>query len=264
MDYRYLKAFLLTAEHQSFTRAAELLQVAQSAVSRQVRLLEESVQSQLLIRSPQKVILTPAGERLFQQARRFDQWVNEDYLESRPSLRIGTLPGVLENWLIRQVEKYHEKDLPNLNIHIGTSDSLVEKLENGEIDIALLSEQVDSELLSSRKLFEEQFVLVSKSRVDPKRLHEYRWISAENGTYLNRLSRKKSPRTIFVNSVAATLRLVESGYGIAVVPTHMLSERYRLKQTPITRIKGAIYLCLPNYQLLPDEIKKFIRTVSEA
>ena len=58
MEYRYLKAFLLTAEHSSFSKAAQLLSIAQSAVSRQIKLLEESLGEELIIRSSKKVILT--------------------------------------------------------------------------------------------------------------------------------------------------------------------------------------------------------------
>ena len=71
MDYRYLKAFLLTAEFSSFSRAAEILKIAQSAVSRQIKLLEETLGEELIIRSSKKVLLTAKGQQLYLVAKSF-------------------------------------------------------------------------------------------------------------------------------------------------------------------------------------------------
>ena len=62
-DYRYLKAFMVTARYLNFSKAAQELNIAQSAVSRQIKLLEESVGDQLIIRSSKKVLLTDKGRR---------------------------------------------------------------------------------------------------------------------------------------------------------------------------------------------------------
>ena len=64
LDYRYLRAFIVTARHLNFSRAADELNIAQSAVSRQIKLLEEGVGQQLIIRSSKKVILTEKGQSL--------------------------------------------------------------------------------------------------------------------------------------------------------------------------------------------------------
>ncbi len=62
MEYNYLKAFFEVAKQRNFTKAAETLNIAQSAVSRQISLLEYSLKKQLIIRSSRKVVLTPEGE----------------------------------------------------------------------------------------------------------------------------------------------------------------------------------------------------------
>lgn len=73
MDYRYLKAFILTAQHASFSKAAEILGIAQSAVSRQIKLLEDSLGEELIIRSSKKVLLTAKGKELYLTASNFDK-----------------------------------------------------------------------------------------------------------------------------------------------------------------------------------------------
>src|SRR5215469_10683899 len=69
MDFRQLKYFAVVAEAKSFTRAAELLRLAQPALSNQMQKLEEDLQEQLLIRHSRGIELTDAGRRLLGHAR---------------------------------------------------------------------------------------------------------------------------------------------------------------------------------------------------
>lgn len=73
LDYRYLKAFMVTSKHLNFSKAAEELGIAQSAVSRQIKLLEESVEEQLIIRSSKKVLLTEKGLALLTELNNFEE-----------------------------------------------------------------------------------------------------------------------------------------------------------------------------------------------
>jgi len=99
MDYRYLKAFLLTAQHKSFSRAAEELHIAQSAVSRQIKLLEESLDDELIIRSSKKVLLTESGQQLYRATLHFDKITQDIFLSTNTTpLKVGTLHGLLETW----------------------------------------------------------------------------------------------------------------------------------------------------------------------
>ncbi|MGB7885666.1 MAG: LysR family transcriptional regulator, partial [Xanthobacteraceae bacterium] len=69
MDFRQLKYFTMVAEAKSFTRAAELLRLAQPALSNQMLKLEEELQEQLFIRHSRGIELTGAGRRLLSHAR---------------------------------------------------------------------------------------------------------------------------------------------------------------------------------------------------
>src|SRR5690606_3525644 len=99
VDFRYFKAFLVTAKHLNFSKAANELGVAQSAVSRQIKLLEESIAHQLIIRSSKKVILTDKGELFLKLISEFEQSVQDIFFSHRnKTIRIGILEGILVNW----------------------------------------------------------------------------------------------------------------------------------------------------------------------
>jgi DNA-binding transcriptional LysR family regulator len=69
VELRYLRYFATVAKHQSFTRAAEKLHVAQSAISQQIRMLEEELEVKLLLRTKHSVKLTAAGHALLREVK---------------------------------------------------------------------------------------------------------------------------------------------------------------------------------------------------
>ena len=107
IDLRYIKAFMATVEYGSFTKAAVELNVAQSAVSRQVKLLEESINDELIFRTSKQVTLTPKGKELYDLTKRYPQRTNELLLGdlNRP-IQIGIPQGLMENWFQTVLESY--------------------------------------------------------------------------------------------------------------------------------------------------------------
>ncbi|HKC12772.1 MAG TPA: LysR family transcriptional regulator, partial [Vicinamibacteria bacterium] len=93
MDVRQLDMFRAVAEEGSFTRAAERLHVSQSAISRQVKLLEEELGGVLLHRGGKRVALTPPGELLLKTANRVHRDLQEvaSQISDTHALQRGTL-----------------------------------------------------------------------------------------------------------------------------------------------------------------------------
>ena len=161
MDYRYLKAFLLTDEYLSFSKAAEKLSIAQSAVSRQIKLLEESLGLELIIRSSKKIILTHKGQELYMAAKSFDK-VTTDIFEqedTRP-LKIGVLHGLLETWLSPILSKYYKKYDRNCYIQVEEPKALREGMHEGKFDVIFSIDNVQSDLISSLKPNNTDLIIV--------------------------------------------------------------------------------------------------------
>src|SRR3954469_13242281 len=70
MEIKQLKAFVAIAETRTFTAGARMMNVTQAAISMQIRQLEDEVGLPLFTRTPRRVILTEAGERLLDRARK--------------------------------------------------------------------------------------------------------------------------------------------------------------------------------------------------
>ncbi len=262
MDYRYLKAFYEVGRHENFTKAGDELNIAQSAISRQVKLLEDSIGHQLIIRSPKKVFLTKKGRDLFNQLDHMESWVKHDFNKEKQTINIGTLPGILESWLTDKLCSI--PNLPNLNIVIGTVDDLAIQINKGELDFLITTQAIENESVSSIKIFQESYCLISKKEIDIKNTHKYTWIFANHGSYLKRFSKKVSPNFIRVNSMRSMISFVKNKHGIAIIPKQIAVKEKSLTIYPIPKYKKeTIYLCSPNYKIIPSIHKFMIKALQE-
>ncbi|MCK5071897.1 MAG: LysR family transcriptional regulator [Bacteriovoracaceae bacterium] len=260
MDYRYLKAFILTAQHKSFSKAAEILKIAQSAVSRQIKLLEQAVGEELIIRSSKKVLLTNRGRELYIAAKNFDKVTSNIFQkEDNHPLNIGILHGLLETWLNPIIVKFYEKHERNIHIHIADIPQLRRNMEEGIFDIVFSSENIQSDLVTSLHLFTENMVLISKKEVDIEKIHNYRWIVYGDYDFLYKLSKTPSKSIITVDSITTIVNLVKNNVGIAIVPDHVIKKTDRLKFYDLPGLpKSEIYMTTLSYKVIPGPIKEIV------
>lgn len=258
MDYRYLKAFILTAQHASFSKAAEILGIAQSAVSRQIKLLEDSLGEELIIRSSKKVLLTAKGKELYVTASNFDKAALQIFeKEDNRPLRIGMLHGLLENWFIPILGNYYKRYQRNMLIKVLAPNDLKEDLSDGDFDIVFTTENIQSELISSLKLFDEKIVLISRHEIDMNNLVNERWIAYHSQDNIFKVSSTPSKSIIMVDSITAIINLVRSGIGIAAVPAHMLKKTDKFFCYEMPPLNDShIYMSTLNYKIMPPHIKE--------
>ncbi len=263
LDFRYLKAFKLTAQYSSFSKAAEELKVAQSAISRQIKLLEDNLGEELIIRSSKKVLLTEKGAELYKALTHFEKksleiFQSEDHLP----LNIGILHGLLINWFPPLLTEVFKESAGEINISIQDLNDLRVGIENQKFDIVFGTENIQSELLTSLKLFEERLVLISKKEINRKRLQDYRWIVYSGHDHLFKLSKEKPESILKVDSMSTIIQLVKNDLGIAIVPDHLLNKEDNLKTYDLTTVKpSAIYMTTLNYKKLPGRLEELTKVV---
>lgn len=142
-----LPVFLSAAEHLNFTRAAEEQCISQTAVSQQIKLLEQELGYALFVRGKRGVSLTPAGEVFYRQCKQLMIRYNDAAAQGKKialgnatDLRIG-YAGAYELWtIVSQIRKYHRKHPEaEIEFQLGSNQSLLSDLAEGQLDMAVLS-----------------------------------------------------------------------------------------------------------------------------
>lgn len=240
MDTHRLKYFLRIAEEGSITRAAAVLGIAQPALSRQIRLLEEDLGITLFERTRRGVHLTEEGERLrsstaapLRQLELAVRYAASPLARIERGLLFGMVPtaaGVLTAPLAASLGAA----FPNVHFHIAVAetDDLVQRLLKGAIDLAVINPVADDRLFF-RHLVIEDLVLVGGpaselSPASPMRFTDLAKLplvmpSAQTGirnTLENTALRLKVALTarFSTDSVEVSKHLVEAGLGYAVLP----------------------------------------------
>lgn len=170
MEIRQLKAFLAIAEAKTFTAGARRVNVTQAAISMQIRQLEDEVGLQLFTRTPRRVILTEAGEYLLDRARKIlreHDTALEEIAElggvEHGRLRIGSASAEFATQQLPHILQGLRVKFPNseLGVSAGTSQTLVDKIMHGEIDIAFVSLPVDNSSITTDLLFSDEIVAIA-------------------------------------------------------------------------------------------------------
>ncbi len=171
MDLRSLYYFVTVAEEQNITRAAERLNMSQPPLSAQIKGLEEELGVQLFIRGKRHLTITDAGEHLFRRAKQILELSNQTAMELKSmdglsgnlniSLVEGRAPYLLARWIAG-----FRSEFPNVTVHLwnGGGDEVLERLNRGLADLALVAAPYNAEQLEGITVGREPWVAVlSKS-----------------------------------------------------------------------------------------------------
>ena len=172
MNLKQLEYFVRVAELGSFSRAAMILDVAQPALSRQVRLLETDLRCALLQRTGRGVLLTEPGKRLFERSVGILQLVQQarEDLESgreEPSGRIviGLPPSLGRLLTLPLVKMFHElTPKAHLVIVEGLTTHLIEWIATGRVDLALVHNPEAQPAIEIQPIVDEPLCLISPAR----------------------------------------------------------------------------------------------------
>jgi DNA-binding transcriptional LysR family regulator len=266
LDFRYLKAFMLTAKYSSFSKAAQELNIAQSAVSRQIKLLEDTLGEELIIRSSKKVMLSEKGKELYLASTNFEKTSLQIFeREDRKGINIGILEGLLKSWFTPLLADYLKKEAREVQVFTADLQVLKTGIEDGRFDIIFGTENIQSELVTSLKLFEEKLVIISKNEINRKKLNEQRWIVFSENDHLFKLSKNKSENFVMIDSFDSIIGLVKADIGIAVVPDHLVKKDDQLKIHEIPGLPiSQIFMSTLNYKKMPDRIKTMCDIVKKS
>ncbi len=173
MDISTARTFLEIVKTGSFIRAAENLNITQTAVSARIRVLEQQLDRRVFVRNKAGARLTPAGDQFF----RFATSLVQIWDRARRSVAITpgretvvTIGAELSQWnpLMRHWLLWMRRECPEIAIsaHIDSADRLMEHVQEGALDVAILYAAPARTGLVAELLFEEKLVLVRTTATD--------------------------------------------------------------------------------------------------
>ena len=261
MDLPQLEMFLAVARQRSFTRAGEKLHVSQSAVSRQVGLLERELGGKLFHREGRRVTLTHAGELLLAIASGISRQI-EDAAEQvsavhdlrRGRLRLAGGMSVCMYILPRLVKRYRELH-PDVDLRVtsGTSEDILRQMRAHEVDLALLTLPVAARDVEVVPVLKEEMVVVTAPRhpltrrgpVDPRQLGRHPLILYERGSRTreaveNYLREEGVAFDVAMESENAEIikAMVASGVGVTVLSHAAVAPDVKRGRLAFARLKG--------------------------
>jgi DNA-binding transcriptional LysR family regulator len=242
LDLRYLRYALASAEHGSFRRAATVLGVSQSTVSRRVLLLEHRLGFALFERDARGVRLTAAGRNFLDEAavgvdhlHRAALLARSTYRGQRGEVQIGILASLSSGFLHVLLKTFREKHRDvRVTLHEGSHQMNIHQLTTGTLDVCFVTGApavpgYRTELLWEERLsvvLPEHHRLASRESVSWRDLRDEVFIVSDRGpgpeihAYLTkRLSDFGQRPEILVHGVGreSLLTLVAAGYGLTVV-----------------------------------------------
>ncbi|WP_417625402.1 LysR family transcriptional regulator [Paremcibacter congregatus] len=173
MDIAVARTFLEVVKTGSFVNAAANLNLTQTAVSARIRVLEEQLDRPLFIRNKSGATLTPAGENFFRFATTLVQvWKNAQRAVALPPGRetVVTVGAELSLWnpLLNHWLLWMRRECPDIAVRtlIDRSEHLIEQVQDGSLDFAIVYAAPRRPGIIAELLFEEKLVLVRTTPVD--------------------------------------------------------------------------------------------------
>lgn len=169
IDLRQLNTFLTIANTGSFSRASEKLFTAQPALSRQIRLMEEALNVEVFVRHGRGVILTPAGELLYEKAltifqdlERTQASVSAIAGEVTGQVVLGILPTAAHTFSGGIIEEFR-RNYPQVNLAVKSamSGTLQQLVAQHRVDLAITYNDGKQKHLNYTPLIDERFYLIA-------------------------------------------------------------------------------------------------------
>ena len=249
MELRHLRTIAAVARTGSFTKAGEELHLAQSAISQQIRRLENELGIQVFTRSSRSVELTAEGRLVLDYAHRVLHEVEglQNELEElsgllRGELKLGGMYPTGLYDLADVIADFHTRH-PGVAIHMveRTQDELLERLRTDELDAAFTAVDPDAlgEDFAASLVFEEEFVvaLARRPRARGMRPHHLRAAGRRGSRDVPRelalrlrlekamAKLRLAPRNAFIcTEMGAVRALVSKGLGVAALPRSIAAE----------------------------------------
>lgn len=291
MEIRQVQSFVHVAKLGSFSRAAETMGYSQSAITVQIRLLEEELGTKLFDRMGKKVSLTPQGKRFLEHANRILYEMNRTIMamnedrELENPLHIGTIESLCTAKFPRILSQFHTL-YPKVNIQItlDSPEKLIRMMEHNELDLIYILDtpRWNKEWIKVMEAAEPIVFVASvnsefalrKEMVLQDILGESFFLTEKNANYRQALdqhlaleNRTLDP-ALEISDTEFIIKMVERNDGLSFLP-YFAVEKYirsgRIAMLDVTDIDISMYrqIFYHKNKYKTREMSEFIRLITE-
>lgn len=291
MQIESFRVFRDLVESQSFSKAAHMNNITQSAVSQQIRSVEERFHIPLIERSSKRFALTREGELLYNTSKEiissYDTLQNQ-FNEMRNivsgNIRIATVYSIGLHELPPYI-KHFLKEFPNVNVHVEyrRSNQVYDEVQSGTCDLGLVAFPTNKKNLKVESFKKDRLVLIcapehelaSRKEITLDILSKEKFIGFEPDIPTRRAVDKMfreagvDPKPVMeFDNIETVKRAVEIDAGISIVPRATVEQEVRsetlkaieFKNKPYYRPLGMIY---KSGRVLSPALKRFLKTLKE-
>ncbi len=282
MDWDKLKIFHAVAEAGSFTSATVILNLSQSAISRQIQSLEEDLKVKLFERHARGLTLTENGEYVYKTAhevisklKEVETTLGDQKYKPTGKLTITTVRSFGTHWLTPRIQEFMQLN-PEIEIELIFDDKELD-LSTRQADIGIFMRRPKQLNYIQRKLMDINYHIYGSTKYlekygIPKTINDlskHKFISFGRGApspvfnpdwalKLGVKDNKKRKTVMKVNSVMGLLLAVESGVGLAALPDYLVSlSRNVIKVLP--NVEGPI---TEAHFVFPESLKNVARVTT--
>jgi len=293
-DLYELSLFQLVVKHQSFTKAAEVAGLTQSAITRQIQGMEDSLGVSLLERTTRSVRATSAGEFLFHESSRLLgdvdnslRLLREDFAGARKEIRVGVSRSISPAYLPGFFHANLRRGLPvSYRVVNQSSPDILSALEANELDLGVLCppSRLSKTLIVTHR-FTDSFTLIASTAMAaefqllPKSqsariawLERQTWLLLEQSTNTGAALRKwmshaglKVEAAMQLDSFDLIITLASLGMGISFVPMRALAlhaQKKNLARLPLSnRFERDLVVTMRKHRKPPQHLVQFVQNI---
>ncbi|QFR48735.1 LysR family transcriptional regulator [Sulfurimonas lithotrophica] len=197
-DFAKLQTFLMVTKEKSFSKASAKLGISQPAVTQQIKFIEDYLDTKIVQRKKNGILLTKEGEDLYRIAKRLEKAIENSEKELISIINkeftfvIGS-SNAIGNYVLPNYIAEIKKRIDNeVHMNVDKSSNIIDALEDKKIDLALIESPVFRDDIIYREWIEDELVVFSnqpiKKQLTGEDLMEFDWICRDEHSHTRRLT----------------------------------------------------------------------------
>ena len=263
-DFTKIDTFLAVVKEKSFSKASKKLGISQPAVTQQIKLLEDYLETKIVDRKKNGIKLTKAGEEFYKVVNKLEKCIanaEKDIIKiiNKEIVFIIGASFMIGNYILPDFLTEIQGAIKNdVMIKVDDSDTITEELLDKKVDLALLESPNFTDGIFYREWMDDELVLVSRTPlpkyVKPEELNSYSWICREEESHTRKIIKAEFEkigidcnsfdlRSVVTSSTAAKQTVLKAPVidgipTVTIISKHMIEQRVKNKELYYARVKG--------------------------